>query len=189
MYEKHLLSIKAILWLHIRAIFESLYSWQPCCFPFLRCPVLESARGGGHSYMSADIMCLSIYSLFDVNLTPNDPVILLQATPNNRPLFSKFQRAHFENFVYFHANLTKFTPNDPLFWEVPPKRLLHFDPTPNDPPFFLRNPTPNSPTPQFSFPSISTWHTRHFHIRVRHPPPRDRATIVFLNIDNINSSL
>ena len=102
-------------------------------------------RCGGHSHMSADIICLSIdVPFFDANLTLNDPVIHYSPHPMTSFFSSKFQRkisifrkfrSRCENFINFqlkmasfHSNLTQYIPNDLLFWEVYTKKGPFFLP-------------------------------------------------------------
>ena len=91
--------------------------------------------------------------LFDVNLTPNDPVFTHSPHSKFQTKISNFSRASsaFQKFINFqlkmanfHSNLTQFTPNDPYFGKFKSKRsrprVLGI-PHPKTP-FFLRNPTP-----------------------------------------------
>ena len=94
-------------------------------------PTEDKNPVGGYSHPLADIICLSIaHPCLMQILYPMTPC-LLPSTPKEPPFLKnwnvKFQIFH-THFIFFsilqltmaniHLNLTQFTPNDPLFWEV-----------------------------------------------------------------------
>ena len=71
--------------------------------------------GGGRSYMSVDIKCLSIDSLFYHDPTPNDP-LFIQSTPND-PLFSTFVSNFTHKLEFFFARFAHILRNLTILWQ------------------------------------------------------------------------
>ena len=109
--------------------------------PCILCPTRD--WGGGHSHMSADIICLSIDPLFWCKSHTQWPSFSSQSTFND-PLFSLFQ-----TFCQFLAKNGKFSSKVdqiytawPTFWKFTPKIAIFFPHLMNY--FFLQNPTLNA---------------------------------------------
>ena len=102
---------------------------------YIPLPFFLSWGGGGGGvlqYVLIDMICLSIGPPFEKNTYIHDPFFTtVQMTPCFQNLKVKFQILcalslcmNFKNFVNFqlmanfHSNFAKFTPNNPLLWEI-----------------------------------------------------------------------
>ena len=122
------------------------------------------SRGGGHSHLSVDIICLYYDPLFKANLVTQWPRFSLQSTLNNlffQNFNVKFQiRAQFVRsagtkgiFTQIQQNLHQMTPFLGTFTHTHTKKKLFFflNPTPAQWPFFYKIPHWMPPGPLLSF--------------------------------------